>query len=122
MVRPLILLNISGNDYTNDLNCEDGPVDFPEAGLTEQEEIDQILQDIEGGCCVGEFSETGEIRREEQTLFGRNGLPCSDIKTELLNRLVREGLLTVTEEKHPTLEGNRRRVYGVNRRKAKGVT
>lgn len=53
-------------------------MDFPEAGLTEQEEIKQILEDIDDGCCVGEFSETGEIRREEQALFQRDGLCCSD--------------------------------------------
>ena len=90
-------------------------VDFPEADLTEQEEIDQVLQDIENGCCVGEFTETGEVRLERQTLFGRDELPCSDIETKLLDGLVRDGLVTFEEELHPTLNGDRRRIYRVNR-------
>jgi hypothetical protein len=90
-------------------------VDFPEEGLTEQEEIGQLLDDIERGCCVGEFSETGAIKQEEQTLFGHDGLPCSDVRTELLDKLVREGRLTVSEELHPTIQGSRRRIYSVNR-------
>ncbi len=90
-------------------------MDFPEAGLTEQEENEQILEDIDGGCCVGEFSETGEIRREEQALFHRDGLCCSDIRTEILDRLLRDGQVTFEEEMHPTLKGDRRRIYRVTR-------
>ncbi len=68
-------------------------MDFPEADLTEQEEIDQVLQDIESGCCVGEFIETGEVEPEVQILFGRDGLACSTIETELLNGLIQRGLV-----------------------------
>ena len=92
-------------------------MDFPEADPTEQEEIDQILQDIADGCCVGEFTETGEVRLERQTLFGRDDLPCSDIETELLDRLIRNGLVTFNEGPHPTLNKSRRRIYKVNRDK-----
>ena len=95
-------------------------MDFPEPDLTEQEEIDQILDDIERGCCKGEFSESGEIKREEQTQFGPDDHPRTNVPTDLLDRLVREGLVTVEEEMHPTVEGDRRRIYRVNRNKQKG--
>jgi hypothetical protein len=88
-------------------------VNFPEPDLSEQEEMDQALQDIEGGCCVGEFSETGEVKLDRQMLFGRDGLSCSDIETELLDRLIRHGLVTFENEPHPTLKGLRRRIYKV---------
>ena len=95
-------------------------MDFPEADLSEQEEIDQTLQDIEGGCCVGEFTETGEVKLERQALFGRDRLRCLDIETELLDRLIRDGLVTFENEPHPTLKGTRRRIYKVNRDKQRG--
>jgi len=91
-------------------------VDFPEADLSEQEEIEQVLQDIENGCCVGEFTETGEVGLEVQLLFGRDGLACSKIETELLDRLIQRGLVTFKEESHPTLKGTRRRIYTVHSR------
>jgi len=91
-------------------------VNFPEADLTEQEEIDQALQDIEGGCCIGEFTATGEVTLARQTLFGHDGVPCSDIETELLDRLIREGQVSFEDEPHPTLKGTRRRIYRVNRK------
>lgn len=86
-------------------------MNFSEPDLTEQEEIGQVLKDIEHGCCVGEFSETGHVTREEQTLFDRNGFPCSDIRTDMLDRLIEDGRVTFDEEPHPTIEGERRRIY-----------
>lgn len=89
-------------------------MDFPEADLTEQEEIAEDLQNIEDGCCVGEFTETGRVTLNRQTLFGRDGLPCSDIDTELLDRLISDGLVSFEDEPHPTLKGTGRRIYRVN--------
>jgi hypothetical protein len=95
-------------------------VDFPEADLTEQEEIDQALRDIDNGCCVGEFTETGEVTLDRQTLFGHDGVSCSDIETELLDRLIRDGQVTFEEQPHPTLKGSRRRIYKAHRDKQRG--
>lgn len=68
-------------------------MDFPDADLTDarRDRSDSTISKMVG---VGEFTETGEVRLKRQILFGRDDLPCLDIDTELLDRRIRNGLVT----------------------------
>jgi hypothetical protein len=86
-------------------------MDFPGESLSEAEELDQIVEEIRAECSTGEFSETGEVQRAEQILFGPDEHPCNDVRTEHLDKLLREGRIRFDEEANPYNNGTRRRIY-----------
>lgn len=89
-------------------------MDYPAPDPTEQEQIEEILAEIERGCCLGDFSETGAITWREQPLYRTSdGTTCFDVSTELLERLVEDRRVTYTVEPHPAQQQLKRRVYRV---------
>lgn len=89
---------------------------FPNPVPSEQEELDQILKDIDEGCCVGEWTETGEpkIYSDGQILFSRSsdGTSCFAVEKHFVDQLLNAGQLKYEDESDSSGK-QRRRIYMV---------
>jgi len=83
--------------------------------LSDEEEMDQILKEAEGGDLVGEWSETGEptLYNDGQMVFNRksDGSLCFGVEKHFVDQLLKAGRLNYTEE--TGANGDRRRIYSV---------
>jgi len=80
---------------------------------SEEKQLEELITAIHDGCCVGEFSITGEIHADEQMLWSRLGASSQAVRTALLDQLVSDHLVSFSEEAHSFNLGERRRVYYV---------
>lgn len=72
---------------------------------------EELIKAIHDGCCVGEFSTTGETHSDEHMLSSRLGGSSRAVRTALLDQLASERQVLFKEEAHSFNLGERRRVY-----------
>ena len=80
--------------------------------IEELDEIDQVLQDVQGGCNLGEGNETGDPDFKDVEFYRSiDGTPCFDAPRTLIDRLLLEGRLSFKVETYPGRQDFLRRVY-----------
>jgi len=83
--------------------------------IEELDEIDQVLQDVENGCNLGEGNESGDPSFKDVEFYrSSDGTPCFDAPKTLIDRLLHEGRLSFKLEAYPARQDFLRRVYNAN--------
>lgn len=92
-------------------------MDVSQADLTENEEMNQAIRDIGGGCSYGPASTSGNdlVQGDRLTLLREDDTSGSEVRKQILDKLLSNERITRRVEPHPRRKDLKRPVYEVSK-------